>query len=1322
MTDSAAPPKTSSAAQAPRGSRWLRRIWYALVCLILALALGLAALWQWAGSEGSLARVLSWGQPYLPPGALSIDGLQGALRRGGEASHLRWSQGGLTVDVYDARYSWNPLALLRGRLHFSHLSARHIRVDDQRAPNPEPSAGPPVALGLPLNVQIDAIKADKLEIVNPRIFSAADVAGRYLFDGTDHQLHLENATLAQGTYQANVRLGTVAPADIDAQLSGNFLSPAPADGKAVPLSVKAGVRGPLTEMKAEAQVRGQPSQDGIPTARLDATARITPWAEQPLPEANADFSDLDVAPFWPSGPQTLLTGKLSINPTPSGWQVVARVANALPGAWDRQRLPLNQLEAQGTWQDSVATVQTLKAELAGGKLETTGSWAAPASPDQGGLGRWQLETSLSNIDPAQLHTQLAPFPLDGKAKVSGTGAAVEFDASLQARASRQVAEQRSPKKPAKTPAQGLAQDLSALRLQSAAAKGLWQDGLLRISHLRVRSTDAELTGSNIEARPKGPSGKGQLQLSAPGTLINLAGDVRERDGGGTLSAEISDLARAFDWVQKLPGVPPGLSSAKAGGRLSLNGNWQGGWADPSIKAELNVPAAEWQADATDQAALPLKLQTTSLSLNGRLAQARLDARGTLKQGERTLKLQATAEGGRNRAGATLATSSWQAVLQKLELTALDPALSQGRSDAPWQLSSSTPVTLSFSPAPGASGGSEFRSSAGELILTAPTRNVAESKATVTWQPIEWRAGTLSTSGRITGLPLAWAELFSGSTNTDSALSGDLFFDGRWDAQLGKTMHIDAELARTRGDLVVTTKDADTGVQNRIVAGVKDARIQLRSQGQAVTLRVNWDTEQLGVVTGELRSQLSATNSADDRTAWSWPESAPLSGEVRAALPRIAAWSRLAPPGWRLKGSLGADVRIAGTRGTPQLSGTLNADDLALRSIVDGIEFKDGRLRARLEGQRLVLDEFSLRGGGSGGDKAGGNVKATGDARLENGQVRASLNATLDHLHASLRTDRLVVVSGQVQAGMRGRESTLSGKLRIDQARITLPEDTAPKLGDDVVVRGARSRVGTQKALPSDQARLEQATERRQTKDGATLKSDVQIDLGNDFRLSGQGIDTRLAGQLQVATEGAIGTMPRITGAVNTVGGTFRAYSQQLNIETGEIRFNGEPTNPSLNVLALRPNYQSDQRVGVQITGSALLPRIRLYAKPDLPDSEKLAWLMLGRPAPSGGAEAAMLQQAALALIGGREGKSIASRFGLDELSFSGGGDSDTGTSGASVTFGKRLSDKLYATYEHSLAGAMGTVFVYYELSRLWLLRGQAGERSAVDLIYTLSFD
>ncbi len=82
-----------------------------------------------------------------------------------------------------------------------------------------------------------------------------------------------------------------------------------------------------------------------------------------------------------------------------------------------------------------------------------------------------------------------------------------------------------------------------------------------------------------------------------------------------------------------------------------------------------------------------------------------------------------------------------------------------------------------------------------------------------------------------------------------------------------------------------------------------------------------------------------------------------------------------------------------------------------------------------------------------------------------------------------------------------------------------------------------------------------------------------------------------------------------------------------------LRFTGRIDNPALDILAIRPNIV--QRVGVLITGTAQAPFVRLYAEPDLPDAEKLAWLVTGRAAPSCGAEAALVQQAALALLSSR---------------------------------------------------------------------------------------
>jgi translocation and assembly module TamB len=122
----------------------------------------------------------------------------------------------------------------------------------------------------------------------------------------------------------------------------------------------------------------------------------------------------------------------------------------------------------------------------------------------------------------------------------------------------------------------------------------------------------------------------------------------------------------------------------------------------------------------------------------------------------------------------------------------------------------------------------------------------------------------------------------------------------------------------------------------------------------------------------------------------------------------------------------------------------------------------------------------------------------------------------------------------------------------------------------------------------------------------------------------------------------------------------------------------------------------------------------------MPDAEKLAWLVTGRAAPATGAESALVQQAALALLASRSGSGgtgIAQKIGLDELSFS-----RQGAEGPSVTLGKRFGQHFYAAYERGLSGAMGTLYIFYDVTRKLTVRAQAGERQAVDLIYTFAFD
>lgn len=1314
-------------AASAKALRWLKALALATGSTVLLVVLAATgALWWWAGTDGSLATALRWVEQYRP---LQAQRATGSLRAGGHVDDLRWQQAGLTVQANDVTLVWQPWSLLRGRLTLDRLDAASVRVDDQRPPAATPTS-PPNALGLPLGVTLDAFSVGQLlwrGASGSASFEAAAISGRYGFNGLQHQLDLANAQIARGRYSGRAVLSSSSPLTLDANLSGAVTATLPNSNTTVPLAFRATARGPLTELKVQAalQLAAPPAAPSGHTAQPQAslTARVTPWAAQILPQADANFRDLDIAALWPGAPQTLLTGSASVRPLPStstavispAWALQTQLVNRLPGPWNAQRLPLEQLQADGEWRDGTAMVRALEAQVGGGVLQASGEWqGTPAQPQA-----WQLKATLQGVNPALLHSQLAALPLNGQATVRGQGRVLNFDAKVQAnKDKRRAAGQPA----AASPLQQL-QRQQLQQLREASATGSWNPeqagGTLLLSALRVRTNEAELTGQ-LEVQPAAPGGKGKLGLTAPGLDARVEGELRPASGKGTVSLRGRDAAQALRWLQKLPGLPAAVQGASASGSAALDASWQGGWRDPALQARLDVAALDWRAAASakpaTQSATPpaaanpsvLKFRAVQATLSGRLSQAQLSLQGRLEADQRRYTLQLAADGGRlaSARNAALSESAWQGLLRQLTVEMQDPALGSGA----WRLATRGALPLKWTPT--RSGGA-FESGAGEALLSAPSSQGAPpSQATLSWQPVRWRPGELITAGKLSGLPMAWIELLAGPQLAGAGVAGNLVFDGEWDATLGDTLRLKAILARSSGDISVQAETTQ-GRAARVAAGVKQARVSLASEGDAVTVALRWDSERAGTADGQMKTRLTRAPAGMGTGGWQWAADAPLSGQLRAQLPRVGVWSVLAPPGWRLRGSLGADVAISGTRTAPLLAGDLQANDLALRSVVDGIEFGNGRLRARLDGTRLRINEFTLQGAGDTG--TGGTLTAQGEAAWVDGKPQVQLNATLQRLRASIRTDRQLTVSGEVQASLKGPQAELTGKLVVDQARIVLPDEGTPQLGDDVVVRTSRGTAAGQKA-PA------QTSDASADKDARPVKLALQLDLGRDFRIQGKGLDTRVRGTLALTGESL--RAPRLVGTVSTDGGQYRAYGQRLDVEQGLLRFTGAIDNPTLDILAIRPNLT--QRVGVQILGTALLPRVRLYAQPELPDAEKLSWLVVGRSSAAGGAEAALLQQAALALLGSKSGGlsgGLAGSLGLDDLSYRGAAsNADGSTSEGAVTLGKRFSRNFYAAYERSISGALGTLYIFYDLSQRFTLRAQTGEQSAVDLIFTVPYD
>jgi len=964
---------------------------------------------------------------------------------------------------------------------------------------------------------------------------------------------------------------------------------------------------------------------------------------------------------------------------------------------------------------------------------------------------WQGDITLQGVRADRLWSTLPPGALDGLlSAVAAPSPGAEHAVNLRAQL------QPSARQPA------VAALATTLRQSTLRMEGQWrpdprwpQQGelVLHTAHLALMGMDFKARGRLHTAHR---SWDGPLHLDLPGARLVVDGAAAHARGQGEALLNLdsaTDLLTGLQRLQDLPVIGAPLRAAlqelapwRLAGSARARLQWTGGlgaWGwpaaldethpttapPPRLQASVLIPRWQWQQGAQ----APSVLRAVELQAEG-LASA---LQWTLQGSATATPWQATLDAV---GAAALAPDAGRLDLSRLSLRLQDERTvhSAAAQQGAWALNNTESLQLRWQPE--LAGGWLLDAGQGALQLRAPNTSAREPETPLTlrWQQLRWQAQTWQTEGSLQGLNLPWIDALAALGVADgqgpmatNGLSGDLVFDGEWQMRLpadtAEPLSLSASLQRRGGDLrwagaepgrsaqpsAVRTPTAVSG--SPVIAGVRDARLALRVQDRAIQALLRWDTERLGQAQADFSSRLDPTrgNTAEGALERWWPASTPVQGSAQVRLPQVGVWSMLAPPGWRMSGTLSADARLSGTRGTPLWQGGLQGDALALRSVVDGVAFENGQLRATLAGEQIRVDQLSFQG--LGGADTGGQLQASGLAEwrpVAGSALRQpfiELQAQAQRLRISTRADRRLTLSGQVSATLSGAQLQLRGQLKADAALFLLPDEMAPSLDDDVIVR----TTGTAPGEPADAQRV---------------RPDValELDLGPAFEVRGLGAQTRLEGRLRVLATPTAPT-PRVIGEVRAANGTYRAYGQQLNIETGVLRFTGPYDDPALDIRAVRKLPENtDQRVGVQIGGHAQAPRLSLFAEPDLPDADKLAWLVLGRPASASGAQAFVLQQAARRLLSrGNEPLDdvLARSLGLDEIGFtSTGGNTDGTSTDAALTLGKRLSSDLYLSYEQSVTGAMSTVSILYDISRRLTLRARAGTENAVDLIFTRRFD
>ncbi len=931
--------------------------------------------------------------------------------------------------------------------------------------------------------------------------------------------------------------------------------------------------------------------------------------------------------------------------------------------------PKAALRAQGkvTLDPARISFNDVRISSGAGRLDLTGALKHDAN------STYTLKASLVDFDPLSLTSQTPSRSAVPAKQARAAPAAAASTASQTPNAGKTRQTAPSAKAPAKAPVRRIEARVNG----TLAASGVLAPTFTTKADFKLGESvynDLPLTGAGTIQLAGSRILPSRANLSIAGNTVDLQGSFGARGDRLRFRVDAPQLERL------------GFGIA---GQLAANGDLTGTFAHPDVELDYKADsvvfgstrlghaegraeardgangALAFSTDARDLSAAGVELATLSARLTGTRAKHELvaSAAGKLQGQPLALKLAANGKLTDSPAG-----TRWDGTITELQ--------NSGAPDVKLQ----SPLTVS----------------AGADKVTLGATRLALEGATLDLKSFDLDHGRIHSTGSLTAVSLArLMALRQRFTGTPSTLKTDLVFDGDWDFNVGQSASGYAQIKRRSGDITV---EVGRGMAPLGIADLV-ARAQF-SAGNHLEVSAHAQASRIGVLDLDARTALAPRDGilalADD---------APLAGTLKAEVPSLRTTGGLLGPSYLLDGHLALQLALEGTLGKPNVSGSLTGDGLSATVVDQGIQLKDGVVRVALSHNLVDFQQVEFHG-------ASGTLRATGRVRLDNDEPDLTASIVADKLELFASPERKLSLSGSASIANGGHLGgmQITGKFTVDRALFDMPEQAAPELGDDVVI--VRPDGTTMGGTPQ----LAAATDKPAVR--FSPRANIEIDLGHDFRFRGQGADLGLAGTITATSEP--GVPLRAVGNVRvTEGSTYTAFGRKLSIENGFFTFNGPVANPGINILAMRRNQEVE--AGVQVTGTVQAPVAKLISEPNVPDNEKLSWLLFGHGTDQGnnvGQQSAMTT--ALALLGSASGKRIAQTVGLDEFSI---GRSEVGlTDPQVVMLAKAINERLVIGYEQGLQSAANAVKATVSISRYWSVTAYGGTFDGVDLLYTRRFD
>lgn len=553
-----------------------------------------------------------------------------------------------------------------------------------------------------------------------------------------------------------------------------------------------------------------------------------------------------------------------------------------------------------------------------------------------------------------------------------------------------------------------------------------------------------------------------------------------------------------------------------------------------------------------------------------------------------------------------------------------------------------------------------------------------------------------------------AELCLENAGTQICANGYFANQGDWHASAGVTGLTLQRLARATPDALridgTIEAQADIGNSGDGISGRASARIDRATVAWQAEDPVTTEYRDLALsatlTPAELRVDVQGKLDASGSIKGELVTQDPLAGDgalrgsISARLPSLRVIQAAVPDLGLKQGRAMLELSVDGTRSAPRFGGDARIQQAALELDMLGIELQDLNVEVSSDDSRRLSIKARARSG-DGTLTADGGVEWPADGGWQ-GEIRITGdNAELVHVPRA-------VINGSPDLRVNADETggTVDGRVRITRAELT-PDAGRPgvTISQDIVIKGED---GGDAAAQNPMA----------------WHAKVTIELGDNVRFEGYGVQGRLTGAVDID---APPRQPiRANGSIQIHDGQYSLYGRTFDIGRGRLVYTGGPVdNPGIDVEVVKK--VRDVRVSLAITGPLVNPQLQLTSTPAMSETDKMSYLLLGRPASQASeAEAGLLLRAAASLLpgGGAGGvpSYIQSTLGLDTLEVR---TESAETEGAAVELGKYLAPDLYVSYIAGFQQAVDIFRVRYELTRHWLLQAESTTRgSGGDILFT----